>query len=123
MTIALDPSTPSDFTLPGDTSGLVFSVRRLTDREFSRHVVPGMDGENGRYVLGEAGIEIVRCGLAGWRGLKDSKGNEVAFADEPGSPRRVASEASVDRLPFSVRMELIGEILRLSRISEVERRD
>ncbi len=121
MAIALDPQTIHEH--PDD--GTTFLLRPLTAREFSRHVVPGLSqgGDSGRFLLGESGIDILRCGLAGWRGFRDASGKDVQFSTEGTGPRAPASDESIDRLTVPLRMALVGEVLRLSRIGEDDRRD
>ena len=121
MAIALDPQTIHEHTDDGTT----FLLRPLTAREFSRHVVPGLSqgGDSGRFLLGESGIDILRCGLAGWRGFRDASGTDVQFSTEGTGLRALASDESIDRLTVPLRMALVGEILRLSRIGEDDRRD
>ena len=89
----------------------VFELGDLTERDRSEildTMTAGMDADGNVTddKLATRVYRVVRCGLRGWRNLRDAEG-EVAF--EPDG--RFASDASLGLLPFQVKAELMGELL------------
>ena len=128
MPIALDPRATFDYVLKEDRElpeeqQTVFELRPLTVSEEARVAdsmiasVPGQDEmsiKSGSYQL-----QILRCGLRGWRNFKNAKGADVAFDVTKGNHRHVTDD-SLDRLSYANRNELTNAITEHSAVSEEE---
>jgi hypothetical protein len=128
MPIALDPRATFDYVLQEDRElpeeqQTVFELRSLTVSEEARVAdsmiasVPGQDEmsiKSGSYQL-----QILRCGLRGWRNFKTTAGTDAQFDVTKGNPRHVTDEC-LDRLSSANRTELTNAITEHSSVSEEE---
>ena len=134
MPVAIDPASTWEYSLKGDTTGTVFtlgvidsSTRRHID---DKHLKIDADGKTRKMTeeqLHDKYWMFAQFGLRGWRGFKDSKGQEVPFKtasiDFGGVRRTVVSDESLNFLDLKWIVELGISITQGNRLLEQDEKN
>ena len=132
--IAVDPDEVRDYSLTKDTgeSKVVFQLGVLDSllRAYidDKYYEVTKEDESVRLTdvqIHAKFVDFVRFGLRGWKNFRDRQGKEVEFAveeiDVPGVGKRArVKDESLKRLTLGNILELGGQILAMSRVSNQE---
>lgn len=128
MPIALDPKSTFPYVLEDDRSApegeqTVFQLRGLTVAEEASvsdsMILATAGADELSFRAGTHQLTVLRHGLRGWSGFRDSEGKEVPFEITKGHPRHITDEC-LDRLLPKYRQELTNAILERGAITEEE---
>jgi hypothetical protein len=119
MTITLNTTklVPS-FYVPesqkGEEEPAKFRLLGLTKRQYMEVMLgDGKTDERGNLVLTARGVDLaLQYGLRGWEGITDISGAPLPF-----------TARNAEHLPIALRMELVGEILQRSHLTETEEKN
>ena len=114
--IILDPNQTIKYILKRDRNKpeeeqTIFYLRAMTASQYDQIIDLGADPKT---KPSEVNYKILRFGLLNWENLKNQSG-EMIEAKKEGN---FIKKESLDLLPFSVRQELIEQIMELAQLSE-----